>query len=560
MTGLLRSTHETACKKQTWNALAWSAIKRRPGSRVLAPQKNWTSIQMPNEHTDFWVALLGLVEDHDRRVRLWNGYLGWKLPAKVNGKFDPKGGWPQLIVNPPNGGWPRLTDEEQVELDALAVNHGGHPELSLEYMNFSGHYFQEELDLSGLILIDADFEYARFNQKVTLSNKTHFYGLAQFSGAEFNGGLRSSGARFHADVSFSGATFESRSTFMGTEFRGGASFKNAVLRLNPMFNDSRFDVRFFAGTAMPRSLADFRNAQFPDGATFRNVRFGNDEISSTVAPAPQRSADFTDAKFGAATTFRGSTFASAPAFFNTTLHEDTEFRDVDWSRAETTNVSADYSVRAWERLELMMSRLEKPLDRHKFFRLKMRARRRTESLFLRSLNWLFEKTSDYGWGGQARIRLLAGALAHRELSPLRELVYHVHELECHCSGFGAMALCMGGARNRLRQRSRVSVSRGGRRPSRGTKSAAGTARHLRHSGSARDRRSRAWPNTAVLSLADLAQPIPPHLKTASAKCPIRPSNVPTRKCVSRCVFTRCRSSHQSGEPRADLTLYSLSFR
>ncbi len=45
-----------------------------------------------------------------------------------------------------------------------------------------------------------------------------------------------------------------------------------------------------------------------------------------------------------------------------------------------------------------MSRLEKPLDRHRFFRLKMRARRRTESLVLRGLNWLFEKTSDYGRG------------------------------------------------------------------------------------------------------------------------------------------------------------------
>ena len=45
-----------------------------------------------------------------------------------------------------------------------------------------------------------------------------------------------------------------------------------------------------------------------------------------------------------------------------------------------------------------MSKLEKPLDRHRFFRLKMRARRRSDSYFLRALNWLFETTSDYGWG------------------------------------------------------------------------------------------------------------------------------------------------------------------
>ena len=45
-----------------------------------------------------------------------------------------------------------------------------------------------------------------------------------------------------------------------------------------------------------------------------------------------------------------------------------------------------------------MSRIEKPLDRHQFFRLKMRARRRTDGLFLRVLNWLFDNIADYGWG------------------------------------------------------------------------------------------------------------------------------------------------------------------
>ena len=45
-----------------------------------------------------------------------------------------------------------------------------------------------------------------------------------------------------------------------------------------------------------------------------------------------------------------------------------------------------------------MSKLEKPLDRHRFFRYKMRARRRLDGFPLRVINWLFEKTADYGWG------------------------------------------------------------------------------------------------------------------------------------------------------------------
>ena len=351
---------------------------------------------MANEHTDFWLALLNLGDD--RLARLWNGYLGWKLPPKVKGKPDPKGGWPQLIVDPPQGGWPELTDEEREELDALAQQYGGHPDLTGEYMNFVGQEFQDDVDLSGLILIRADFSNAWFGKRVALSNDTQFYAQSWFCDATFHGSLSASEARFHADASFSGSRFERNATFLGTEFRGGASFKDAVFRMNTMFNDSKFDSRYFSGGLMPHILADFRNAQFPSGASFRNVRFGSDKISCAQTSSPGRCADFTDAEFGAATTFRQSIFVGAPAFFNTTLHEDTEFRDVDWSQEETTNLWADYTVRAWERLELMMSRLEKPLDQHKFFRLKMRARRRTEGVFLRTLNWLFEKTSDYGWG------------------------------------------------------------------------------------------------------------------------------------------------------------------
>ena len=165
-----------------------------------------------------------------------------------------------------------------------------------------------------------------------------------------------------------------------------------------MFNDSRFEERYYSSSISTTILADFRRAKFPNGASFREVLFGNDEMVYSRRVWPERRVDFTDAEFGAATTFRGSQFAGAPAFFNTTLHEDTDFGRVDWSKAETDSVSADYAIRAWERLELMMSKLEKPLDRHRFFRLKMRARRRTDSHFLRALNWLFEVTSDYGWG------------------------------------------------------------------------------------------------------------------------------------------------------------------
>ena len=202
---------------------------------------------MANKHTEFWLALLDLSEDTDHRVRLWNGYLGWKLPFGIKGEIDPKGGWPQLIVTPPDGGWPRLTKEEREQLEALAKTHGGHPELKHEYMDFSGHTFSEDVDLSGLTLILSHFDKARFQGRLQLSEKTQFYAQSWFHDARFDGGLFCKQARFHAPVSFDGSCFNRGAIFLGTEFMGGASFANAVFEEYAMFNDSKFEERYFSG-------------------------------------------------------------------------------------------------------------------------------------------------------------------------------------------------------------------------------------------------------------------------------------------------------------------------
>ena len=110
--------------------------------------------------------------------------------------------------------------------------------------------------------------------------------------------------------------------------------------------------------------------------------------------------DFSGATFAARASFHKATFGSAPAFFDTELHEDTDFGGVDWETGRGTRVRPGYAVRAWERLELIMSQLEKPIDRHRFFRLKMRYLRRTDGPLLRLLNRSFELTCDYGWGVQ----------------------------------------------------------------------------------------------------------------------------------------------------------------
>ena len=165
-----------------------------------------------------------------------------------------------------------------------------------------------------------------------------------------------------------------------------------------MFDDSKFEERYFPDYFVRPCLTGFQNAIFMGRASFRNVVFGHTDRVYSRQLWPERRVDFTGAVFKGTTDFRAVSFGGAPAFFNATLHEDTDFSGIDWTTADNPHVRVEYAIRAWERLELMMSTLEKPFDRHQFFRLKMRARRRKDGFLLNAVNWLFEKTADYGWG------------------------------------------------------------------------------------------------------------------------------------------------------------------
>lgn len=351
---------------------------------------------MSEAHTAFWVALLNHHEDGERRARLWNGYLGWKLPPTLRGEV-PQQGWPQLIVDAPPGGWPELSKDDEALLNHLATTHGGHPAWNeRHYMDFSGHTFESKVDMSDLTLVDASFREARFKAEVHLK-KTRFFAQSWFGAATFEKGVYCHGTFFESDAHFGMARFRAYPGFTSVRFNGGATFAGSRFKWQATFNDSKFvETYFSAGITMP-ILADFRGAHFRDGASFRNVVFGEDPERTGKRLRPGRLADFSDARFEAATDFRRAVFHGAPAFFNCSLHEDTDFGSVQWPKAQTEAGRVGYAIRAWERLELMMSELEKPLDRHRFYRHKMRTRRLVEGRFLRSLNWLFDVTSDYGW-------------------------------------------------------------------------------------------------------------------------------------------------------------------
>ena len=326
---------------------------------------------MTDQRTAFWIDLLSLGEDADQRVRLWNGYLGKHLPRQV---LEPSSstGWPKLIVEPPPGGWPSLTIEDSKEIKGLVEKHGGHPDFDQNYMDFSGHRFMGKSDFSGLILVNCRFNSAYFNNDLVFDKSTRVYGESSFQSAKFFGQVDFNSVCFSAPVRFNGAQFRQVAFFLGVEFAGGASFSDAVFHGNVLFNDSRFEFTYFSSSIMPVVLASFDGAKFMTGASFRNARFGTENPSKKSGPV--RCADFTGAEFMQATNFYRAIFVGPPAFFETKLHEDTDFGQVEWREARPPGHDKSYAIRAWERLELMMNTLEKPYDRHRFFRFKMRAR------------------------------------------------------------------------------------------------------------------------------------------------------------------------------------------
>ena len=359
---------------------------------------------MANQHTGFWLELLQM-EDHERRAHLWNGYLAWKHPILVDANSD---------AGDPPGAWPVLDDQDRALLDEIARRHGGHPALDVGYyMDFKGRNFMTDVDFSGLCLVWAWFDSATFQGGVTMSETTKVLRHASFAEAHFRQNCFCNKTYFEQGAHFAGARFERFAMFTDVEFGGGACFSGSVFNLDARFDDSRFrEIGLPKNIASP-SLADFSKAVFHGRASFRRVTFGDATSPHGKRLWPERRAEFSDATFKAVTDFGRAVFNGVPAFFNATLHEDTDFTGVDWRRAKAKKRDVDYAIRAWERLELIMSQLEKSVDRHRFYRLKMRVRRRVDGPFLGALNWLFDAVCEYGWGLG---RSLAWWLAHWALS------------------------------------------------------------------------------------------------------------------------------------------------
>lgn len=401
------------------------------------------------ENKRFWLSLLDYPSNPSERTRIWNAYVMSKLPGELQHRIRNFGSPPLNEFE--NNARLGLKAMEVLQLEDFAQEHGGHPEFTFGkdgrltgYMNFSDHTFSEEVCFAGRILVGATFCRTRFNKladfrDVVFANVTDFEGVlfanrSRFDDAAFENTVYFRRAAFMETTVFDRSTFKVAAYFDYSKFLpiqgpkgslfGGVGFRNSNFTEEVQFQGATFGVRTHFEGAKLKGRADFTAARFEEYAEFQRAEFDN--MTNFSSAKFRKEVRFHDAIFRSTTDFHNAEFLQPPKFFGTDLHEDTSFHGISWRRAErcyaaswwsrmssiwskvasrsseqntgSDTVDAGSAIQAWDRLALMMSKLEKLPERHEFYRLRMRAQRRRDGLgVLALMNWLFDVLCDYGW-------------------------------------------------------------------------------------------------------------------------------------------------------------------
>ncbi len=350
---------------------------------------------MANQHTNFWLRLLEFGENEQERIRNWNIFCIKILKINLNSVLKHVNQKEMLTKH--NSPSQPYDPAKLNPLRQLAKKYVGPLELPTSsvapesFMNFSDTSINEDISFAGRILIGVDFRNVEFEHNADFSDST-FLGLSHFDRARF----RSKSKDGMTDgISFRRSEFDNTVYFESTKFMFRTRFDGAVFHSAAEFTRAKFDFG-----------VDFEGSEFIGTTSFNDASI-------------LKASNFNNAKFSNTTSFRNTIFGEPPRFFETELHEDSDFSGTDWSAAEKSYLGhkprgsnhelikqkASDAVRAWDRLALIMSQREKLAERHEFFSLKMRAQRKRDGCCLLSLsNWLFDKSSDYGWSiGQAFI-------------------------------------------------------------------------------------------------------------------------------------------------------------
>lgn len=371
------------------------------------------------EQGSFWLALLEFGDNDEERRRNWNVFCRSKfapqfdhfgLGHRVHNIFE------KLIEPAPS----QDDDYRLMEFidrygDSLsAIDHVANG--SIPHMNFNDREFSDDISFAGRTLFGATFRNAVFSKTADFEG-VEFIGITDFTKAKFKSEQRLptgvacfTGSSFRSLAKFDEVQFPYTTKFDGVSWHGLACFNEAKFKpenenASPVFASVDFGQSRFQGNA------DFSDAVFGVAVECRNATFeGAAEFDKAEFRLPVL---FSQTRFNGAVSFWSASFSQPPSFFGSQFHDDLDFGMIDWSNAEMSyscrsrrvedsnpiRQAAGNAARAWDRLGLIMGQHGKLPERHDFFRLRMRAQRRRDGLsLLTTANWLFDVTSDFGWG------------------------------------------------------------------------------------------------------------------------------------------------------------------
>jgi hypothetical protein len=323
-------------------------VKENPDDSYLEPEKNpiWKLLNMAVEIECFYVA-----DDHEKTNansrRIWNALIAEELADEQIDWIVENSGLSKSDLAPLT-----KTEFDQV-VKVLDIAEDGVPGLLSEFV-FSRTYFRDRVDLKGYVFVDAIFNDCVFASGFDLDGCMVLDGLSMTDCRHISK-AKVSNTTVVGIANFAGSTYESQA-----EFFGG----------------------YFETFAVER-------CQFEREASFQGIEVGMD-------------AHFTGAVFNHSTSFKSARFPhQVPRFFGATIHEDTNFADVQWPTTSHTNndkaEAARDAVRAYECLKRIVGDQRKFRQEHMFLQLEMKSQERTEGLVQSLPSRLFRYSSDYGW-------------------------------------------------------------------------------------------------------------------------------------------------------------------
>lgn len=296
-------------------------------------------------------------------------------------------------------------------------------------VNFSEFQFGDDADFEGVhFRKSAIFAGAQFGEMANFSF-TSFEGHAVFLGAQFGDEAKFVGAKFGEQIifraaqfgrkaSFSGAQFCSYADFEGSQFGDSAEYLGALFKKSAQFGglDWASLGRIYGGLLDGRRA--WANLRGLDPQAFGSIDFGGTKFLGN--------SDFSNRRFTGKTNFGLSGYLSAlhfardehgrvlmdvleevsiptpqptffeypPAFYNSTLHQDTSFRDAIFPNKPHGH---EMCARAYRTLKLVFAQQHAVREEQRFFKLEMAEEAALDIGAKRWLYRVYKEVADYGF-------------------------------------------------------------------------------------------------------------------------------------------------------------------